>query len=76
VVSGPQAVGMAGSGMGNVRQALAERVPWAGDIDASKAPDTHEEDDRAPEAGQITETAPVMTVHSLRSRLTTRAGCR
>ena len=76
MVSGPQAAGMAGSGMGNVRQALAERAARAGDIDASKAPDMHEEDDGAAEAGQITETAPVMTVHSLRSRLTTRAGCR
>jgi hypothetical protein len=31
----------------------------------------HEEDDRAPEAGQITETAPVMTVYLPRFYLTT-----
>jgi hypothetical protein len=62
--------------MGNVRQALAERAPRAGVMDASKAPELYEEDDRAPEAWQITETAPVMTVHPSQFCLTTRAGCR
>jgi hypothetical protein len=36
----------------------------------------HEEDDRAPEAGQITETAPVMTVYPPRFCLTTWTGRR
>ena len=67
---------MAGSGMGNVRQALAERAARAGDIDASKAPDMHEEDDGAAEAGQITETAPVMTMDASGFGPATRAGCR
>src|SRR3954465_12773410 len=66
VVNGSEAVGMAGAGTGNLRQALAERAPRAGIIATSKAPDMHEEDDRASEAGQITETAPVMAMHSSR----------
>ena len=56
---------MAGSAMGDVRQGLAERAARAGDIDASKAPDMHAEDDGASETRQITETAPVMTVDAL-----------
>jgi hypothetical protein len=73
-MSGAQALGMAGSGMGNVRQGLAERAAWAGVIDASKAPDLHAEDDRA--TRQITETAPVMTLDAPGFGSATRAGCR
>ena len=67
---------MAGSGMGNVRQGLAERAARAGVIDASKAPDMHAEDDRASETRQITETAPVMTMDAPGFGSATRTGCR
>jgi hypothetical protein len=76
VVNAAQAVGMAGSGTGHVRPALAERAPRAGVIAASKAPDVHEEDDRASEAGQITETAPVMAMPPSRFCLAAWARCR
>ena len=76
VVSGAQAIGMAGSAPGDPRQGLAERAARAGVIDTSKAPDMHAEDDRASETRQITETAPVMTMDASGFGPATRAGCR
>ncbi len=76
MMRGAQAVGMAGSGTGHLRQTLAERAARAGVIDASKAPDVHEQDDRAPETRQIAQAAPIMTVHPPRLGPATRARCR
>jgi hypothetical protein len=67
MVNRAQAVGMTGSGPGNLRQALTERVSRAGVIEASKAPDLDEQDDGAAETRQIAQAAPVMAMHAMRS---------
>jgi hypothetical protein len=76
VVSGAQAIGMAGSATGDPRQGLAERAARAGVIDAPKAPDLHAEDDRASETRQITQAAPVMTLDAPGLGPATGAECR
>jgi hypothetical protein len=76
MMRGAQAVGMAGSATGDVRQRLAERASRAGVIDASKAPDLHAEDDRASKTRQITQATPVMTMDTPGFRPATGAGCR
>src|SRR5688500_11354484 len=76
MMRGAQAVGMAGSGTGDVRQGLVERAARAGVIDAAKAPDLHAEDDRASETRQITQATPVMTMDTPGFRPATGAGCR
>jgi hypothetical protein len=78
MVSRAQPVGMTGSGPGKTRQALAERVPWAGVVEASEAPDPDEQDDGAAETRQIAQAAPVMAMHAMRSGPAVGAvrGCR
>jgi hypothetical protein len=76
VVNRAQAVGVTGSGPGNLRQALAERASRAGIIEASKAPDPDEQDDRSAETRQIAQAAPVMTMHAMRSGPAVGAVCR
>ena len=66
-------LGLAGSRTSNVRQAFTERASRAGVIDTAKASDLDEEDDWAPKARHIAQTAPVMAVNSVRFGSAVRA---
>jgi hypothetical protein len=66
-VNRAQAVGVTGSGPGDLRQTLAERASWAGVIETSKAPDLDEQNDGAAETWQIAQAAPVTTMNAMRS---------
>jgi hypothetical protein len=73
VVKDAQTIGLAGSGTSHVRQAFAERASRAGVIEAAKASDLDDEDDGAPEARDIAQTAPVMAVNPVRCGSAVRA---